>query len=493
MNVTPSVSNTPLPSDPLQFSAAASDSATPRADAQNFAGALSDAGRQPVHKNSPAKKAQAPPSGRELPVAGSQPPPQPAQAPPNPQPQPVTQSAEPPAGGAGIAATGTAGAGTAAAAAALPAVPGQTPAQTSSPVPPPPVAPLPGSAANTEDVTDSPDPTSAASQPQSQLPLPPATQTVATPAPAATQAASNPGAVAPNSAKPVDSIKAAAANVAATSGRSSDRGAPAPGASMSSQDTESAPQALMAVAAAQLTEASAPDAGAPKDDLATPDTGTAPPSAPASAPPVALPIAIAAAPKAPTPPVTSIAAAPAIASVARAASAQPRGNSSDAAADAAQLVANSGTSSATDATPMPTLKVAPSVDSAEFGQGVADRVSLMMDSNLTSAKLQVNPPALGPIEVRIALQAGHAQVWLTSHSAVTRDALESGSSSLREMLGAQGFGQVSVDISQRSFQERSSQFQSYEAPTGVRATDATTPASLQPTQRVTNGILDAYA
>ena len=44
---------------------------------------------------------------------------------------------------------------------------------------------------------------------------------------------------------------------------------------------------------------------------------------------------------------------------------------------------------------------------------------------------------------------------MTSHSAVTRDALESSSPKLREMLGAQGFGQVSVDISQRSFQERS--------------------------------------
>jgi flagellar hook-length control protein FliK len=74
----------------------------------------------------------------------------------------------------------------------------------------------------------------------------------------------------------------------------------------------------------------------------------------------------------------------------------------------------------------------------------------MVDTNLNGAKLQVNPAQLGPIDVRIAIQGGHAQVWLTSHSAVTRDALESSSQRLRDMLGAQGFGQVSVDISQRS-------------------------------------------
>jgi len=101
----------------------------------------------------------------------------------------------------------------------------------------------------------------------------------------------------------------------------------------------------------------------------------------------------------------------------------------------------------------------------------------MMDGNLGTAKLQVNPPALGPIEVRIALQAGHAQVWLSSHSAVTRDALESSAPKLREMLGSQGFAQVSVDISQRSFQERSPPSHAYEARPAISESAAILPAS----------------
>jgi flagellar hook-length control protein FliK len=97
--------------------------------------------------------------------------------------------------------------------------------------------------------------------------------------------------------------------------------------------------------------------------------------------------------------------------------------------------------------------------------------------------------------VRIAVQGDHAQVWLTSHSAVTRDALESSTPKLREMLGSQGFGQVSVDISQRSFQERPSQAQNYDwAPTADRSASAA-PASTAaaPLSRVSSSAVDAYA
>jgi flagellar hook-length control protein FliK len=136
------------------------------------------------------------------------------------------------------------------------------------------------------------------------------------------------------------------------------------------------------------------------------------------------------------------------------------------------------------------------MDTPEFGQGLADRVSWMVGNNLNGAKLQVNPPQLGPIEVRIAVQGSHAQVWLTSHSAVTRDALEASSPKLRDMLGAQGFGQVSVDISQRSYQERSPHPQQpYDwTPSASRSPAA---AAVQSTasvlSRTASGALDAYA
>ena len=144
---------------------------------------------------------------------------------------------------------------------------------------------------------------------------------------------------------------------------------------------------------------------------------------------------------------------------------------------------------------MPTLKVTAGVDTPEFGQGLADRVSWMVDNNLNGAKLQVNPPQLGPIEVRISVQGDHAQVWFASHSAATRDALQSSSPTLREMLGAQGFGQVSVDISQRSFQERSPQAQPYQWTPSADGSTSSAAASTAAasTRRTASGAVDAYA
>jgi hypothetical protein len=77
---------------------------------------------------------------------------------------------------------------------------------------------------------------------------------------------------------------------------------------------------------------------------------------------------------------------------------------------------------------------------------------------------------------------------------LTRDALESSSPKLREMLGAQGFGQVSVDISQRSFQERTTP-QPYEwTPAVSRSPSAAAlPTTASSIARVANGAVDDYA
>ena len=118
----------------------------------------------------------------------------------------------------------------------------------------------------------------------------------------------------------------------------------------------------------------------------------------------------------------------------------------------------------------------------------------MVDNNLNNAKLQVNPSSLGPIEVRIAIQNGHAQVWMTSHSAVTRDALESSTPQLKEMLGSQGFSQVSVDISQRSFQERTPQPHSYDwQPLSGDDSAAPIQSVTASAARGGSGVVDAYA
>jgi flagellar hook-length control protein FliK len=164
----------------------------------------------------------------------------------------------------------------------------------------------------------------------------------------------------------------------------------------------------------------------------------------------------------------------------------------DGAAALQQLTSNAAGASS-DASPVPALRVHADVDSTEFPQSLADRVSFMVDNSWSNAKLQVNPPQLGPIELQIAVQGDHAQVMMSTHSALTRDALESSVPKLREMLSSQGFTQVNVDVSQRSFQERSSYTPPYAWTPSAADSAAPAAASSSAAPRTLLGVLDAYA
>jgi flagellar hook-length control protein FliK len=322
--------------------------------------------------------------------------------------------------------------------------------------------------------------------------------------------------------KPATVTATPAINSAASGPTSTTDGSTTPPTSPStnngaSANTDASAEAVTAAAmSAAATGGTGPgDAGivqvadssaSPKDDSAAPVTGAKPPGAAApNGPPIPAP-AISVTRGAAAASMKAAAAAPVVTTLAGAGAADKRasggtgdsllsGTSVDA-AGAAQLSVNSTAVADAAPTPPPTLKVAAGVDTPEFGQGLADRVSWMVDNNLNGAKLQVNPPQLGPIEVRIAVQGNHAQVWLASHSAVTRDALEASSPKLREMLGAQGFGQVSVDISQRSYQERSTYssqpYESIPSASGSPPTPELQSISNSPA-RISIGAVDAYA
>lgn len=93
------------------------------------------------------------------------------------------------------------------------------------------------------------------------------------------------------------------------------------------------------------------------------------------------------------------------------------------------------------------------VDRPQWGESVGSRVVWLVNQNQQSAELRLNPPHLGPLEVRITVHQDQASVSFTAQHAMTRDALESAVPRLRDMLGEQGLSLVNVDISQHSFAE----------------------------------------
>ncbi|MDE2294441.1 MAG: flagellar hook-length control protein FliK [Gammaproteobacteria bacterium] len=196
-----------------------------------------------------------------------------------------------------------------------------------------------------------------------------------------------------------------------------------------------------------------------------------------------------------------IAAAPHATSVAAAAHADgktPTADPSAAIADPSQLAASALAPAPPPATGLTDHAALPAhgpidLGSHELPAALAGRVTWLADQSLNGASLQVNPPHLGPVELRISVERGHAAVWLGAHNAVAFDALQSGAPRLRELLGAHGFTQVSVDVSRQSYGDPGAARQPFVPPAVERATATTAVAVSSAPLRAAQGMLDAYA
>lgn len=97
------------------------------------------------------------------------------------------------------------------------------------------------------------------------------------------------------------------------------------------------------------------------------------------------------------------------------------------------------------------------VGSTDWGEAMAGRITLMVNQKISAARIHINPPELGPIEVRVNLNHDQASVQFTSPSAQVRDALEQSIPRLRDMLENAGFSLADSgvnDQSQQGFEQR---------------------------------------
>ena len=164
-------------------------------------------------------------------------------------------------------------------------------------------------------------------------------------------------------------------------------------------------------------------------------------------------------------------------------------------AGVAALAQAAGPAGARAATPA-VAQVSTPVGAPAWAHELADRISVLVNQNLTHAQIKLAPADLGPIEVRIALADGQANVSFTTHSHLTSEALQAAAPRLREALHAQGYGSVNVDVAQQQFRERAPQQARYE-PEPVFAAVAAKGGGREAT-RATPGTgaalrLDAYA
>lgn len=107
---------------------------------------------------------------------------------------------------------------------------------------------------------------------------------------------------------------------------------------------------------------------------------------------------------------------------------------------------------------LPTTQVPLPMQHPQWGDALSEKVMWVTNQKLQGAEIKLNPPQLGPIEVRVSLNndsgQSQAQVHFTAQHALTRDALESAMPRLREMFNANGVDLVDVNVSDRSFAEQ---------------------------------------
>lgn len=91
-----------------------------------------------------------------------------------------------------------------------------------------------------------------------------------------------------------------------------------------------------------------------------------------------------------------------------------------------------------------------------WGESIAQRVSLMAGQKVTSAQIQLDPPELGAMTVKVTVNGDQATVSFQSPHAIVRDALEQSFPRLQEMLGQQGIQLSDAQVSDQSSAQQDS-------------------------------------
>lgn len=94
------------------------------------------------------------------------------------------------------------------------------------------------------------------------------------------------------------------------------------------------------------------------------------------------------------------------------------------------------------------------VGSPQWSQAVGDKVLWLAAQNVSAAEIRLDPPELGPMQVKVSVNQDQASVTFSSPHPAVREALDQQLNRLREMFTEQGLNLVNVDVSDKSFTKR---------------------------------------
>jgi flagellar hook-length control protein FliK len=138
------------------------------------------------------------------------------------------------------------------------------------------------------------------------------------------------------------------------------------------------------------------------------------------------------------------------------------------------------------------------VGQAGWDRGIGERIQWMVGQNIQHAEIKLNPPNLGPLEIKISLQNDQTNVTFVATQAPTRDAIEASIPRLREMFGEINLNLANVDVGQQqageSTRDGSAESAANDAPGGDLAGQESSATEGGAWVRGgSDGLLDTYA
>lgn len=112
----------------------------------------------------------------------------------------------------------------------------------------------------------------------------------------------------------------------------------------------------------------------------------------------------------------------------------------------------SGQAQATEKSPASFNKLDIPPQHPQWNDQVSKRISIMASESIQSARIQLDPPELGALEVKIKVQHDQVSVSFGSNNQMVRDALDAQTPRLRELLEQQGINLADVNVSEQGAQ-----------------------------------------
>jgi flagellar hook-length control protein FliK len=129
----------------------------------------------------------------------------------------------------------------------------------------------------------------------------------------------------------------------------------------------------------------------------------------------------------------------------------------------------------------------------QWGQAVGERVLWLAAQNISAAEIRLDPPELGPMQVRVSVNQDQVNVSFVSPHPVVRDVLDQQLNRLREMFAEQGLNLGDVDVSDKSFAQQDQEKQESSKNAAVSSLDDEDNPTLSSAIIQSSRLVDHYA